>query len=70
MGDDLLCITYLCVSILINNKIKECNTRTKCPVTDQRGYDHVEVPQVHILCTAKLRCEHGHQHLEVLSPLG
>lgn len=36
----------------------------------QWGYDHVEVPQVHILGTAKLRCKHCHQHLEVLCPLG
>lgn len=38
--------------------------------TDQWGYNHVEVPQVHILGTAKLRCKHRHQHLEVLRPLG
>lgn len=38
-------------------------------VTDQRGYDHVEVPQMHILDTAKLRCKHSHQHLEVLCSL-
>lgn len=38
--------------------------------TDQRGYDHVEVPQVHILGTAELRCKHRHQLLEVLRALG
>lgn len=34
--------------------------------TDQRGYDHVEVPEVHVLHTAKLGCKHSHQHFEVL----
>lgn len=38
--------------------------------TDQRRYDHVEVPQVHVLGTAKFRGKHRHQHLEVLRPLG
>lgn len=37
--------------------------------TDQRGNDHVEVPQVHILGAAKLWCKHSHEHLEVLRPL-
>ncbi len=35
--------------------------------THQRRNYHVEVPQVHVLDAAKLRCENPHQHLEVLS---
>lgn len=38
--------------------------------TDQRGYNHVEVSQMHVFCTAKLECKHCHQHLEVLRTLG
>lgn len=38
--------------------------------TDQWRYDHVEVPQMHVLGTAKFRGKHRHQHLEVLRPLG
>lgn len=37
--------------------------------THQWGYNHVEVPQVHILGTAELWCKHCYQHLEVLRPL-
>lgn len=41
----------------------------KLPRTDQWGYNHVEVPQVHVLDTTELGGKDRNQHLEVLSSL-